>query len=101
MHLGHVRNNLLGYSVAEILKASGKKSTKRKLSTIEEFISANRCWQEKFGNGETPETSGLKGDKLVGKYYVEFDKAYKNEINGLIEAGKTRRRSQKTEANHH
>ncbi|KAF2342805.1 arginine--tRNA ligase [Flavobacterium tistrianum] len=90
LHLGHVRNNLLGYSVAEILKASGKKVYKTQIINDRgiHICKSMLAW-EKFGNGETPETSGLKGDKLVGKYYVEFDKAYKNEINGLIEIGKT------------
>lgn len=90
LHLGHVRNNLLGYSVAEILKASGKKIYKTQIINDRgiHICKSMLAW-EKFGNGETPETSGLKGDKLVGKYYVEFDKAYKTEINSLIEAGKT------------
>ncbi|MBE8727840.1 arginine--tRNA ligase [Flavobacterium hungaricum] len=90
LHLGHVRNNLLGYSVAEILKASGKKVYKTQIINDRgiHICKSMLAW-EKFGNGETPETSGLKGDKLVGKYYVEFDKAYKTEINSLIEAGKT------------
>ncbi|WP_294964791.1 arginine--tRNA ligase [uncultured Flavobacterium sp.] len=96
LHLGHVRNNLLGYSVAEILKASGKKVYKTQIINDRgiHICKSMLAW-EKFGNGETPETSGLKGDKLVGKYYVEFDKAYKNEINGLIEAGKTEEEAKK------
>lgn len=96
LHLGHVRNNLLGYSVAEILKASGKKVYKTQIINDRgiHICKSMLAW-EKFGNGETPETSGLKGDKLVGKYYVEFDKAYKNEINGLIESGKTEEEAKK------
>jgi arginyl-tRNA synthetase len=96
LHLGHVRNNLLGYSVAEILKASGKKVYKTQIINDRgiHICKSMLAW-EKFGNGETPEASGLKGDKLVGKYYVEFDKAYKNEINGLIEAGKTEEEAKK------
>ncbi|WP_286965836.1 MULTISPECIES: arginine--tRNA ligase [unclassified Flavobacterium] len=96
LHLGHVRNNLLGYSVAEILKASGKKVYKTQIINDRgiHICKSMLAW-EKFGNGETPETSGLKGDKLVGKYYVEFDKAYKNEINGLVEAGKTEEEAKK------
>ncbi|MBB4803594.1 arginyl-tRNA synthetase [Flavobacterium nitrogenifigens] len=96
LHLGHVRNNLLGYSVAEILKASGKKVYKTQIINDRgiHICKSMLAW-EKFGNGETPETSGLKGDKLVGKYYVEFDKAYKNEINGLIETGKTEEEAKK------
>ncbi|MDQ6472141.1 arginine--tRNA ligase [Flavobacterium sp. LHD-80] len=90
LHLGHVRNNLLGYSVAEILKASGKKVYKTQIINDRgiHICKSMLAW-EKFGNGETPESSNLKGDKLVGKYYVEFDKAYKTEINQLIESGKT------------
>ncbi|MCM0668580.1 arginine--tRNA ligase [Flavobacterium tyrosinilyticum] len=96
LHLGHVRNNLLGYSVAEILKASGKKVYKTQIINDRgiHICKSMLAW-EKFGNGETPEASGLKGDKLVGKYYVEFDKAYKNEINGLIETGKTEEEAKK------
>lgn len=96
LHLGHVRNNLLGYSVAEILKASGKKVYKTQIINDRgiHICKSMLAW-EKFGNGETPETYGLKGDKLVGKYYVEFDKAYKNEINVLVEAGKTEEEAKK------
>ena len=90
LHLGHVRNNLLGFSVSEILKASGKNVYKVQIINDRgiHICKSMLAWQ-KFGNGETPETSGLKGDKLVGKYYVEFDKAYKSEINALIAEGKT------------
>ncbi|WP_426483920.1 arginine--tRNA ligase [Flavobacterium sp. 2] len=96
LHLGHVRNNLLGYSVAEILKASGKKVYKTQIINDRgiHICKSMLAW-EKFGNGETPESSGLKGDKLVGKYYVEFDKAYKTEINQLIESGKTEEEAKK------
>lgn len=90
LHLGHVRNVLLGYSVAQILKASGTKVYKTQVVNDRgiHICKSMLAW-EKFGNGETPETSGLKGDKLVGKYYVEFDKAYKNEINALVADGAT------------
>ena len=87
-HLGHIRNNFLGYAVAEILKANGNKVYKtqiindRGIHICKSMIS----WQ-KFGNGETPESEGLKGDHLVGKYYVEFDKHYKVEMAELIEKG--------------
>ena len=96
LHLGHVRNNLLGYSVAEILKASGKKVYKTQIINDRgiHICKSMLAW-EKFGNGETPESSNLKGDKLVGKYYVEFDKAYKGEINQLIETGKTEEEAKK------
>ena len=90
LHLGHVRNVLLGYSVAEILKASGKKVYKTQVINDRgiHICKSMLAW-EKFGNNETPESTGLKGDKLVGNYYVEFDKAYKAEINQLIEKGLT------------
>ncbi|KOP37857.1 arginine--tRNA ligase [Flavobacterium sp. WLB] len=96
LHLGHVRNNLLGYSVAEIIKASGKKVYKTQIINDRgiHICKSMLAW-EKFGNGETPESSDLKGDKLVGKYYVEFDKAYKAEINQLIETGKTEEEAKK------
>uniref|UniRef100_UPI0025BBCDD9 arginine--tRNA ligase domain-containing protein n=1 Tax=Flavobacterium sp. UBA6046 TaxID=1946552 RepID=UPI0025BBCDD9 len=90
LHLGHVRNNLLGYSVAEIIKASGKKVYKTQIINDRgiHICKSMLAWQ-KFGNGETPESTGLKGDKLVGNYYVAFDKAYKEEIAQLIAQGKT------------
>ncbi len=96
LHLGHVRNNLLGYSVAEIIKASGKKVYKTQIINDRgiHICKSMLAWQ-KFGNGETPQSSNLKGDKLVGKYYVEFDKAYKGEINQLIETGKTEEEAKK------
>ena len=84
LHLGHVRNNLLGYSVAEILKASGKKVYKTQIINDREFTSANQCSWKRYGNGETPKSSGLKGDKLVGNYYVRFDKEYKKDIADLM-----------------
>ncbi|MCF8462212.1 MAG: arginine--tRNA ligase [Flavobacteriales bacterium] len=91
LHLGHIRNNLLGFSVAEILKANGH--TVQKVQVINDrgihICKSMLAWQ-KFGKGETPQSSGLKGDKLVGKYYVEFDKRYKVQIAELIEAGKTK-----------
>ncbi|MBA9072550.1 arginyl-tRNA synthetase [Flavobacterium gossypii] len=90
LHLGHVRNNLLGYSVAEIIKASGKKVYKTQIINDRgiHICKSMLAW-EKFGNNETPETSKMKGDKLVGKYYVEFDKAYKSQINELMQQGKS------------
>ncbi|MRX38675.1 arginine--tRNA ligase [Flavobacterium sp. LC2016-23] len=96
LHLGHVRNNLLGYSVAEIIKASGKKVYKTQIINDRgiHICKSMLAW-EKFGNGETPESSNLKGDKLVGKYYVEFDKAYKAEISQLMESGKTEEEAKK------
>ncbi|MFZ0597073.1 MAG: arginine--tRNA ligase [Flavobacterium sp.] len=96
LHLGHVRNNLLGYSVAEIIKASGKKVYKTQIINDRgiHICKSMLAWQ-KFGNGETPQSSNLKGDKLVGNYYVEFDKAYKAEISQLIETGKTEEEAKK------
>ncbi|MBK9933341.1 MAG: arginine--tRNA ligase [Cytophagaceae bacterium] len=90
LHLGHLRNNFLGYSVAEILKAAGYNVTKACLVNDRGIhICKSMIAYRKYGNGETPESGGLKGDHLVGKYYVEFDKAYKAEINELIGQGLT------------
>mgnify|MGYP000433396045 FL=1 len=88
LHLGHVRNNLLGYSVAEIIKAAGKKVYKTQIINDRgiHICKSMLAW-EKFGNGETPESSGLKGDKLVGNYYVKFDQEYKKEIGNLVASG--------------
>tara|TARA_R110000751_G_scaffold29734_1_gene76491 strand:- start:236054 stop:237832 length:1779 start_codon:yes stop_codon:yes gene_type:complete len=96
LHLGHIRNNLLGYSVAEILKASGKKVYKTQIINDRgiHICKSMLAWQ-KFGEGETPESSGLKGDHLVGKYYVAFDKAYKEQIAELIEAGTPKEKAEK------
>ncbi|WP_338407950.1 arginine--tRNA ligase [uncultured Flavobacterium sp.] len=90
LHLGHVRNNLLGYSVAEIIKASGKKVYKTQIINDRgiHICKSMLAWQ-KFGNGATPESMGLKGDKLVGNFYVAFDKAYKEEITQLMSEGRT------------
>jgi arginyl-tRNA synthetase len=88
LHLGHIRNNLLGYSVAQILEASGKKVYKTQIINDRgiHICKSMLAWQ-KFGHGETPESSGLKGDVLVGKYYVAFDKAYKEEVAALVASG--------------
>ncbi|MFK8301099.1 arginine--tRNA ligase [Capnocytophaga canimorsus] len=96
LHLGHIRNNLLGYSVAEILKAAGHKVYKTQIINDRgiHICKSMIAWQ-RFGNGETPENSGLKGDKLVGNYYVAFDKAYKSEIEQLISEGKTKEEAEK------
>ena len=90
LHLGHVRNILLGYSVAEILKASGKKAYKTQIINDRgiHICKSMLAW-EKYGNGETPELNGLKGDKLVGNYYVKFDQEYKKEVLKLIAEGLT------------
>ena len=90
LHLGHIRNNLLGYSVAEILKAYGYEVIKANLVNDRgiHICKSMLAWQ-KFGAGETPESTGLKGDHLVGKYYVLFDKEYKKEIELLKAEGQT------------
>ncbi|WP_293301704.1 arginine--tRNA ligase [Pedobacter sp. UBA4863] len=90
LHLGHVRNNLLGYSVAELLKADGYDVVKVNLVNDRgiHICKSMLAWQ-KWGNNETPESSGLKGDHLVGKYYVVFDKEYKKEIDALKAEGQT------------
>lgn len=97
LHLGHVRNNLLGYSVAEILKASGKKVYKTQIINDRgiHICKSMLAWK-RFGNGETPESTGLKGDKLVGNYYVKFDQAYKKEIEQLVASGISEEVSKKT-----
>jgi len=96
LHLGHIRNNLLGYSVAEILKAAGHKVYKTQIINDRgiHICKSMVAWQ-RFGNGETPENTGLKGDKLVGNYYVAFDKAYKEEIQELIAQGKSKEKAEK------
>jgi arginyl-tRNA synthetase len=90
LHLGHIRNNLLGYSVAKIIEASGKNVIKTQIINDRgiHICKSMLAW-EMFGNGETPESTNLKGDKLVGNYYVAFDKQYKKEIEQLIAEGKT------------
>ncbi len=88
LHLGHIRNNLLGFSVAQILKEAGYDVIKTQIINDRgiHICKSMLAW-EKFGNGETPETTGTKGDKFVGNYYVEFDKNYKKEISELVAQG--------------
>lgn len=90
LHLGHVRNNLLGFSVSQILKFAGYEVVKANLINDRgiHICKSMLAWQL-YGNGETPESSGLKGDHLVGKYYVEFDKNYREEIKSLMAGGLT------------
>lgn len=97
LHLGHIRNILLGYAVAEILKEAGEPVKKVNLVNDRgiHICKSMLAW-EKFGNGEVPETNGLKGDHLVGKYYVEFDKAYKEQIRSAVAAGKSQEEAEKT-----
>jgi arginyl-tRNA synthetase len=88
LHLGHLRNNFLGFSVAQILSANGYKVVKTNLVNDRGIhICKSMLAYQKFGKGETPESSGLKGDHLVGKYYVEFDKHYKVEVEALKATG--------------
>ncbi len=96
LHLGHIRNNLLGYSVAQILKANGHHVIKANIINDRgiHICKSMLAWQ-KWGNGETPESSGLKGDHLVGKYYVIFDKEYKKQIEELVQQGKTKDEGEK------
>jgi arginyl-tRNA synthetase len=96
LHLGHVRNNLLGYSVAKITAASGKKVYKTQIINDRgiHICKSMLAW-EIFGNGETPESTGLKGDKLVGNYYVKFDQEYKKQISDLVTQGKTEEEAKK------
>ncbi len=97
LHLGHIRNNLLGHSIAEIQKANGWKVVKTNIVNDRgiHICKSMLAWKL-FGNGETPESSGLKGDHLVGKYYVIFDKHYKAEIQELISKGATEEEAKKS-----
>jgi len=97
LHLGHVRNNLLGYSVAELLKANGSEVFKVNLVNDRgiHICKSMLAWQ-KWSNGETPEGSGMKGDHLVGKYYVLFDKEYKKEIDSLVQQGQPEEEAKKS-----
>ena len=88
LHLGHIRNNLLGWSVSQLLAANGRNVKKVNLVNDRgiHICKSMLAWL-RYGNGETPESSGIKGDHLVGKYYVEFDKHYKAEIKQLMDSG--------------
>nr|MBE6192217.1 arginine--tRNA ligase [Rikenellaceae bacterium] len=96
LHLGHIRNNLLGYSVAEILKANGHTVIKANLVNDRgiHICKSMLAWKL-YGGGETPESSGMKGDHLVGKYYVEFDKHYKAQIKELVAGGMSEEEAKK------
>jgi len=97
LHLGHIRNNLLGFSISEIQKANGWKVVKTNIVNDRgiHICKSMLAWKL-FGNGETPTSSGLKGDHLVGKYYVVFDKAYKAEIKQLMEQGMSEEEAKKS-----
>lgn len=90
LHLGHIRNNLLGYSVAQILKANGYEVFKVNLVNDRgiHICKSMLAWM-RFGQNETPESTGIKGDHLVGKYYVKFDQEYKKEVESLVANGMT------------
>lgn len=96
LHLGHIRNNLIGFSIAKILAATGKKVVKTNIVNDRgiHICKSMLAWQ-KWGNNETPESSGLKGDFLVGKYYVKFDQEYKKEIEQLIKQGQSQEEAEK------
>ena len=96
LHLGHVRNVLLGYSVSEIIKAAGSKVYKTQIINDRgiHICKSMLAW-ERYGNGETPESTGLKGDKLVGNYYVKFDQEYKKEVAALVAQGKSEEEAKK------
>ena len=88
LHLGHIRNNLLGYSMSEIYKASGKKVYKTQIINDRgiHICKSMIAWLD-YGNGETPASTNLKGDKFVGDYYIKFDQVYKKEVEELIKSG--------------
>ena len=88
LHLGHIRNNLLGYSMSEIYKASGKKVYKTQIINDRgiHICKSMIAWLD-FSNGETPKSTNIKGDKFVGDYYIKFDKVYKKEVEELIKNG--------------
>ena len=96
LHLGHVRNNLLGFSVANIIAGAGKKVYKTQIINDRgiHICKSMLAW-EKYGEGETPESTGVKGDKLVGNYYVKFDQEYKKEISQLMADGKSEEEAKK------
>ena len=91
LHLGHIRNNLLGYSISEILQANGNRVVKTNIVNDRgiHICKSMLAWK-KWGNGETPESTGEKGDHLVGKFYVLFDKHYREELKNLQEQGLTK-----------
>jgi arginyl-tRNA synthetase len=97
LHLGHIRNNLLGYSIAKILEANGRKVYKVNIVNDRGIhICKSMLAYQLFGHNETPQSSNTKGDHLVGKYYVEFDKHYKAEVASLIDKGKSKEEAEKS-----
>jgi len=96
LHLGHIRNNLLGHSVSKILEANGNHVIKTQIINDRgiHICKSMLAWQ-RFGDGETPESSGLKGDQLVGKYYVLFETKYREQVSELINQGKSQEEAEK------
>ncbi|MDA0864549.1 MAG: arginine--tRNA ligase [Bacteroidetes bacterium] len=95
LHLGHIRNNLLGYSVSEILKAAGHKVYKTQIINDRGIHICKSMWAwQTYGQGQTPESTGLKGDKLVGNYYVKFDQVYKEQQKDLLAQGRTQEQAE-------
>lgn len=96
LHLGHIRNNLLGYSLAEIMKANGNRVVKTNIVNDRgiHICKSMLAWQ-KFGNGATPDSTGIKGDHLVGDYYVKFDQEYKKQIQSLVKQGVSEEQAKK------
>lgn len=99
LHLGHIRNNLLGYGLSEIMKANGYKVVKTNIVNDRgiHICKSMLAW-EKWGNGETPESSGKKGDHLIGDYYVKFDREYKKELSELQAAGMSQKEAEEKSA---
>lgn len=97
LHLGHIRNNLLGFSISRILEANGNNVIKVNLVNDRgiHICKSMLAWQ-KYGNGETPESTGKKGDKLVGDYYVKFDQEYKKQVRELTEGGMDRKKAEES-----
>ncbi|HXA02323.1 MAG TPA: arginine--tRNA ligase [Cytophagaceae bacterium] len=96
LHLGHLRNNFLGYSVSEILRANGYNVVKLNLVNDRGIhICKSMLVYQKYGHGETPDSAAIKGDHLIGKYYVMFDKIYKEQVQQLIDSGKDKETAEK------
>ena len=96
LHLGHLRNNFMGYSVSKIQEAAGYDVEKVNLVNDRGIhICKSMLAYQKFGHGETPESAGIKGDHLIGDYYVKFDQEYKKEVNDLISDGKSKQDADK------
>src|SRR6056297_865953 len=97
LHLGHIRNNLLGFSISRILEANGFRVVKVNLVNDRgiHICKSMLAWK-KYGKGETPESAGMKGDKLVGEYYVKFDQEYKKQVREMTENGMDRKKAGET-----